>query len=347
MTAPGLEPAPLLGLDAVEGFLDEHGLGAGALRATRIGDGHSNITFRLERGGRRFVLRRPPRPPFPPSAHDLVREAAFQQAVRAQGVRVPEVLAVCDDPSLLGVPFYVSAYVEGHVMTTGLPPLLEGDPRLRAEAVEDVVRALAEVHAVDLGAPAVAAFVRPGSYVERQIRRFRGLWEANATRELPELDQLAAWLERTAPAPADTTVIHGDYRIGNVMLGADRPPRVAAIVDWEMAAVGDPRADLGYLVATYSQPGSRGTPLELTPVTALPGFPSAERLVELYAELTGRDVGGLAWFQAFGLWKGAIFCEAIYGRHLRGEPQDDAFAASLGTGVPQLARTATALAEEA
>jgi aminoglycoside phosphotransferase (APT) family kinase protein len=338
---------PLLILDAVERFLDDHRLGHGAVTATRIGDGNSNVTYLLERGGRRFVLRRPPRPPYPASAHDMVREAALQQALAAQGVRVPAILAVADDLGLLGVPFYVSEYLEGHVMTDALPPMLERDEASRGQAMDDVVRALADIHAVDVTAPAVAAFVRPGSYVERQIRRFRGLWEANATRAIPELGELGGWLERTAPAAGERTVIHGDYRVGNVMLSADPSARVVAVLDWEMGTIGDPRADLGYFIATYSHAGSRGTPLELTPVTSSPGFPSPEALVERYVELTGRDVAGLAWFQAFGLWKGAIFCEAIYGRHLRGELEGNRFAASLETGVPELARAAAAVAEAA
>jgi aminoglycoside phosphotransferase (APT) family kinase protein len=338
---------PLLVLDAVEGFLDTHGLGQGAVTATRIGDGNSNVTYLLERGGRRFVLRRPPRPPYPASAHDVVREAALQQALATQGVRVPTILAVADDDSLLGVPFYISEYLDGHVMTDELRPPLEHDQTARGHAMDDVVRALAEIHAVDVTAPAVAAFARPGSYVERQIRRFRGLWEANAIREIPQLDELGGWLERTAPPAGEQTVIHADYRVGNIMLSTDGPARVLAVLDWEMGAIGDPRADLGYLIATYSHPGSLGTPLELTPVTADAGFPPPEQLVDRYAELTGRDVGGLAWFQAFGLWKGAIFCEAIYARHLRGELEGNRFAASLETGVPELARAAAAMAEEA
>ena len=345
MTAQAAQP--LLVLDVVERFLDDHGLGQGAVTATRIGDGNSNITYLLERGAQRFVLRRPPRPPFPASAHDMLREAALQHALAAQGVRVPAILAVADDAGLLGVPFYVSEYLDGHVVTDALPPLLRDDQAGRGRAMDGVVRALADIHAVDVTVPAVAAFARPGSYVERQIARFRGLWEANSTRDIPELGELGGWLERTAPPAGEQTVIHGDYRVGNVMLSSDAPARVLAVLDWEMGAIGDPRADLGYFIATYSHPGSRGSPLELTPVTSSPGFPAPERLVERYAELTGRDVAGLPWFQAFGLWKGAIFCEAIYARHLRGELEGNRFAASLETGVPELARAAAAAAGDA
>ena len=344
--ADALDRPPLLVLDAVARFLDAHALGRGPLTARRIGEGSSNATFLLERSGERFVLRRPPRPPFPPSAHDVLREARLQQALAEEGVRTPRILAVADDPALLGVPFYVTEHIEGHVVTQTLPALLAQDDARRA-MLEDVVRALAEIHGVDTGAPGIAPFVRAGSYLARQIRRFDELWGVNATRDVPEVPELAAWLERTRPDEIASTVVHGDFRVGNVMLAPDAPVRVAAVLDWELGAVGDPRADLGYLLATYSHAASLRTPLELTPVTAQRGFPSPEQLVERYVELTSRSVARLAWFEALALWKGAIFCEAIYGRYVRGELDHDPFAASLGPGVPRLARAAARIAERA
>jgi aminoglycoside phosphotransferase (APT) family kinase protein len=343
--ADALERPPLLVLDAVERFLDEHGLGRGPLAARRIGEGSSNATFLLERQGERFVLRRPPRPPFPRSAHDVLREARLQQALAREGVRVPRILAVADDPALLGVPFYVSEHIAGHVVTRTLPALLAHDDA-RGAMLDDVVRALAEIHGVDTAAPGIAPFARPGSYLERQIRRFDELWGVNATRDVPEVPELASWLERTRPEELEATVVHGDFRVGNVMLALDAPVRVAAVLDWELGAVGDPRADLGYLLATYSHAGSRQSPLELTPVTGQRGFPAPDALIERYVELTSRNVAHLPWFEALALWKGAIFCEAIYGRYVRGELDHDPFAASLGPGVPQLARAAARIASQ-
>jgi aminoglycoside phosphotransferase (APT) family kinase protein len=345
-SAAALERPPLLVLDTVERFLDEHGLGSGPLTARRIGEGSSNASFLLERQGERFVLRRPPRPPFPRSAHDVLREARLQQALASEGVRVPRILAVADDPTLLGVPFSVSEHVEGHVITRTLPPVLEHDDDARRATMLDVVRVLAEIHAVDTASPGVAPFVRPGSYLTRQIRRFDELWGVHATRDIPEVSELATWLERTRPDELEPTVVHGDFRVGNVMLAPQGPARVVAVLDWELGAVGDPRADLGYLLATYSHAGSRRTPLELTPVTAEHGFPEPAELVERYVDLTARSVARMPWFEALALWKGAIFCEAIYGRFVRGELDHDPFAASLGTGVPELARAAVQIAEQ-
>jgi aminoglycoside phosphotransferase (APT) family kinase protein len=333
--------APLLILENVEAFLDAHGLGAGPLRASRIGEGGgSNFSFLLERDDARFVLRRPPRPPLPPSAHDMLREARLQLALAPHGIRLPTIRAVCDDESVIGVPFYVMDFLEGHVVTSELPPGLEGEEARRRLGL-DLVDALVEIHAVDVDAPGVADFVRPGSYLERQLRRFSVLWGINRTRELPAVVEVGERLARDLPEPLPPVVVHGDYRLGNAIVAPEDPSRIVAVLDWELGAVGDPRADVGYLLATYSEPGGELSPLGTSPVTALPGFPSRHELVERYAERSGREVEPLAWFQALALWKAAVFCEAIYGRFIRGElGPEDSYASRFEAGVPLLAQTA-------
>jgi aminoglycoside phosphotransferase (APT) family kinase protein len=339
-----LELPPLLILDNVEAFLDAHGLGSGPVRATRIGEGGgSNFSFLLERDDSRFVLRRPPRPPLPPSAHDMVREARLQLALAPHGVRLPTIRAVCEDEGVIGVPFYVMDYLEGHVVTSTLPPGLEAE-RARRRLGLDLVDTLAEIHAVDVDAPGVADFVRPGSYLERQLRRFTQLWEINRTRELPAVVEAGGLLARNLPAPLPPTVVHGDYRLGNAVVAPDDPSRIVAVLDWEMGAIGDPRADVGYLLATYSEPGGEASALGISPVTSAPGFPSKRELVERYVEKSGREVEPLAWFQALALWRAAIFCEAIYGRFIRGElSPEDRRASRFEAGVPLLAETALGL----
>ena len=340
------EQAPLLILENVESFLDEHGLGSGPVRASRIGQGGgSNFSFLLERDDGRYVLRRPPRPPLPPSAHDMVREARLQLALAPHGIRLPTIRAVCEDESVIGVPFYVMDFLEGHVVTDALPAGLEPEDA-RQRLGLDLVDALVEIHAVDVSSPGVADFVRPGSYLERQVRRFTQLWEINQTRDLPDVVSVADWLARTMPEPLPLAVVHGDYRLGNMMVAPDDPAKIVAVLDWEMGAVGDPRADVGYLLATYSEPGGEVNPLGASPATATEGFPTKSDLVERYRELSGRDVGPLAWFQALALWKAAVFCEAIYGRYVRGElAAEDANAARFELGVPLLARTALEVIE--
>jgi aminoglycoside phosphotransferase (APT) family kinase protein len=333
----------LVPLDRVETFLDENDLGSGPTTVTRIGEGGgSNFSFLLERGGERFVLRRPPRPPLPPSAHDMVREARLQLALAPHGVRLPTIRAVCEDESVLGVPFYVMDYIDADVVTNELPSGLETEDARRALGL-DLVDTLVEIHAVDVNAPGVADFIRPGSYLERQVRRFTELWSVNQTRDLPAVVEVGEWLSAHLPEPGPLAVVHGDYRLGNMMVAGSR---IAAVLDWEMGAIGDPRADVGYLLATYSEPGGDANPLGTSPVTAMPGFPSRDELVARYTERSGRDVGLLAWFQALALWKAAVFCEAIYGRYIRGElAAEDTKAARFEQGVPLLAETALGLVQ--
>jgi aminoglycoside phosphotransferase (APT) family kinase protein len=327
--------APLVALDRIETFLDEHGLGSGPVRATRIGEGGgSNFTFLLERDDGRWVLRRPPRPPLPPSAHDMVREARLQLALAPQFERLPTIVAIGEDELVLGVPFYVMEFLEGDVVTTELP--LDADPRALGE---DIVDALVEIHAADVTTLELAAFARPGSYNERQVRRFTQLWELNKTRDVPHMEEVGAWLAAELPEQLAPTVVHGDYRLGNAMVAGGR---IAAVLDWEMGAIGDPRADVGYLLATYAEPAGPPNPLGTSPVTQTPGFPSKDELVARYVEGSGRDVEPLAWFEALALWKAAVFCEAIYGRYVRGElAAEDERAARFELGVPYLAQAAS------
>jgi aminoglycoside phosphotransferase (APT) family kinase protein len=335
---------PLLILERVRAFLDDHGLGSGPVVASRIGEGGgSNFSFLLERAGDRYVLRRPPRPPLPPSAHDVLRESRLQLALEPLGIRVPRIRAVCEDEALLGVPFYVTDYIDGHVVTTQLPPGLEADRTARRRLAYDLVDTLVEIHAADAAAPALAPLMRPGSYLERQVRRFSQLWEVNATRDLPVVADVGARLAVSLPEALPPTVVHGDYRLGNMIVGPERPDRIVAVLDWEMGAIGDPRADVGYLLATYSEPGGDPSPLGTSPVTAAPGFPSSAELAARYVERSGRDVEPLPWFEALALWKAAVFCEAIYGRFIRGQlTADDTRAAAFEHVVPALAGTASA-----
>jgi aminoglycoside phosphotransferase (APT) family kinase protein len=333
---------PLIVETSVEAFLDAHDLGAGPVVATRIGDGGgSNFSFLIERGDERFVLRRPPRPPLPPTAHDMVREAGLQNAIRAAGFgRLADILAVCEDESVLGVPFYVMRFLDGHVITDELPPGLETEEARKALGL-DLVDTLVEIHAADVSRTELAAFARPGSYLERQVRRFTQLWEINKTRELPQVEQVGAWLAANLPQPLPSTVVHGDYRLGNMMVAPTAPTRIVAVLDWEMGAIGDPRADVGYLLATYTEPNGRASALGSSPVTGEAGFPTRAQIVARYEERSGRSVQPLAWFEALALWKAAVFCEAIYGRFIRGElGSEDTGAARFEQAVPLLAATA-------
>lgn len=338
--AARLPSPPLLVLDAVEEFMDARGLGSGPLRYGRIGDGQSNVTYRIRRGEDMFVLRRGPRPPLPKSTHDMIREARIQELVRRQGMPVPEILAVCEDTAVLGVPFYLMSFVEGVVITDRIPEALDSVDQRRATG-DAVVDTLVRLHQLDVTSGELASFGRPDGYLHRQVERFSSLWGINATRNLRDVERIGAWLEDNIPTSQAAAVIHGDYRTGNLMFAPGSAARVASVLDWEMATVGDPLADLGYLTATYAEAGSRPTALELTSVTRLPGYPDRAQLVRRYSRQTGLDTAALPWYQTLALWKASIFCEAIYTRWLRGErPGDTQFGPSLEFGVPRLLEAA-------
>jgi aminoglycoside phosphotransferase (APT) family kinase protein len=340
--AEALPSPPLLVIDTVADFLDMHGLGHGPLAWERIGDGQSNLTYRLRREGVDVVLRRGPRPPLPKSTHDMVREARIQQLLRPHGVPVPEVIAVCEDDSVLGVPFYLMETLNGVVITDEVPAALDTADQRTASSIA-LVDALVDLHNVDVTTGELAAFGRPEGYLQRQVERFTSLWEVNTTRDLPQVAELAQWLASTMPASQAQSVVHGDFRLGNLMLAPDPPARVIGILDWEMATLGDPLADLGYLTATYTDQDSPPTPLDLSPVTRLPGYLDSRRLAERYGARTDLDLTPLPWYQALALWKAAIFSEAIYTRWLKGErPHDTTFAPTLKKGVPGLLAEATA-----
>jgi aminoglycoside phosphotransferase (APT) family kinase protein len=335
-----LSRAPLVILSAVQRYMDDQGVGAGPVAAQRIGAGSSNATFLLTRGLDRFVLRRPPRPPYPPSAHDIVREARLQMALARQGIPVPNVVALEQTGAVLGVPFVITDHVDADVVTSD-PPRVLADEGQRRQLIESFVRTLCRIHQADVGAPELEPFARPGDFLERQVRRFGSLWEHNATRDVPAVAEVGRWLAANRPPSGRQSVVHGDYRLGNVMVSRRAPAEVVAVLDWEMGAIGDPRTDLGYLLATYSEgPTTSGNVLELSPVTRLRGFPSRGEIVEYYEQTIGESVGDLTWFETLALWKGAIFCEAIHARHVRGELEHDRFAARLEEGVPLLAQAA-------
>ena len=322
-------------------FLEERGITAGEVQTRPIGDGHSNLTFLVsDAEGRQAVVRRPPPPPTPPGAHDMLREARLLSALERTPVRTPRVLAACADESVLGVPFYVMEEVEGAVATSALPPALD-NPEGRRQVGSELVDALVEVHAVDPAAVGLEGFGKPTGYLGRQLRRFGGLWEHNKTRELAIVTRVGEWLAANMPESPPATIVHGDYRLGNVMLDTAPPARLVAIFDWELATIGDPLADVGYLTVTWVEPDDPEDTMfsALTAVTRREGFQSRDELVAVYEERSGRSMSNLRWYQALALWKACVFMEGNYKRSLAGTT-DDPFLALFDEGVPRLAEAA-------
>jgi aminoglycoside phosphotransferase (APT) family kinase protein len=336
--AAALDLPPLLIRRSLEAYFDEHGLGAGPIEAEPIGEGHSNITYVVRRGDEEWVLRRPPRPPLPPSAHDVLREHRLLEALAPTGVRTPPVVLACDDESIIGAPFYVMEKVEGDVITSDVPEPLD-NPEQRRALADELIDALVEIHATDWRACGLEGYGKPTGYLARQLRRFGGLWEHNRTRELPVLDKVTEWLGANAPESGPATIVHGDYRLGNVMYAHGAPAKLVAIFDWELATIGDPLADVGYLTATYTQPGDTGTLTSLGAVTQREGFPTRDELIARYEERSGRSMSDVRWYQTLALWKTAIFLEGSYKRLLAGTT-DDPFFKLLDSGVPELAERA-------
>jgi len=336
---------PLLVLEPLERFLNEHGLGQGAIRATPIGEGHSNVTYLIERdSGPEIVLRRPPRPPLPPSAHDVLREARLLRALERTQARVPRVLSVGEDETVIGCPFYVMERVEGEVIVSETPAALD-TPEQRRRIGEQLIDALVEIHDVDWRAVGLEGFGKPSGYLQRQLRRFGGLWEVNRTRDLPAVERVAAWLAAHMPESGPATIVHGDYRLGNTMFSSQAPARLVAVFDWEMATIGDPLADLGYLCMFWTQADDPGGGLRehLGRVTRAEGFPTRGELIERYERLSRRSMTELRWYTTLALWKSVVFMEGNYKRAIAGMT-DDPYLKQFGDGVVELARQAETVA---
>ena len=317
--------------------------GDGPITVERLAAGHSNLTFVVGRDGREWILRRPPQGPLLPTAHDVIREYRVMDLLRRSGcgVRVPAVTLACEDPDVIGAPFYLMERVGGEVIRERLPDWA-GEEQRRAIAFE-MVDALAELHSAPVEPFVDAGIGKPSGYLARQLRRWRGQREGAKTRELPDYDVLSAWLDEHLPMDAGTAVVHGDYKLDNVVMSADGP-RLTAILDWEMATVGDPLADLGYLMSFWIEAGEVDEFAEVAGnVTKEPGFPTRAEMVERYAARSGRDVSDLTAYVVLAVWKLAILLEGSYSRHLAGTT-DDPFFALLDKGVPALLARARTVA---
>jgi aminoglycoside phosphotransferase (APT) family kinase protein len=333
---------PLIVLEPLIEWLHAAGLQAPPeLSLTPIGEGHSNATFALSTG---VVLWRPPRGPLPPSAHDVLREARLLRALEPTPVRTPSVLAVCDDPGVIGAPFYVMERVTGEVMADSIPRPLD-TPEQRALIAEELIDALVELHGVDWTRLDLDGFGKPTGYLERQLRRFSGLWEHNRTRELPQVEEVGRWLQANLPSSPPATIVHGDFRLGNTMFAATAPARLVAILDWEMATIGDPLADIGYLLMHWTQPGDALGKFNAHNVTLRPGFPTRAELTARYEAQSGRSVHTLDWYVALALWKAVVFMEGNYKRALAGST-DDPYLRTFGEGVVEIAERALAVTRD-
>jgi aminoglycoside phosphotransferase (APT) family kinase protein len=323
-TAPSTDRTDLPGIDpdGVAAWWGEHVAGAdGPLRFDLIAGGRSNLTYRVTDGaGRVSVLRRPPAGQVLESAHDMLREARIVGALAGSGVPVPEVLGTCDDPAVTGAPFYVMDLVEGVVMHDDramLDGFAETDRRRVAENTIDV---LADLHLLDVDQVGLGELGRREGYVERQLRRWGRQWEASKTREVPLVDELHRRLQEDVPTQERVSIVHGDYRLGNLVIAPDGA--VAGVLDWELCTLGDPLADLGYTMAWWILQDEAPThPMGAGP-TSVPGVPGREEMIARYAERTGLDVSRIRFQIAFSIWRTACIMEGVRERDLRMRPDE-------------------------
>jgi aminoglycoside phosphotransferase (APT) family kinase protein len=312
-----------LQLLALERFLGDLDLCQGPVTARRLGDGHSNLTFLVDDGHRQVVVRRPPPPPTPPGAHDVLREATLMSALRGTDVPVPDVLGIAQPGEVLDVPLFVMSLVAGPVVTTHTPPPLHNANDRRSIAYS-LVDTLAALHAVDWRARGLDRFGRPEGFNQRHMRRMARL-VAHQDGTPPEgFDGIYAWLAANVPPESGASIVHNDFRLGNVILAPDSPGRVAAVLDWELATIGDPLLDVGYLLASYPVDGEPLTPTGAMSTAVLePGYPTREELAQRYTGSTGRDLGNLRWYTAMVLWKLAVLYE--YGRRRASRTHGDSY----------------------
>jgi len=293
-------------LQGLEAYLKRVGLYAGPPAPRRIGDGHSNLTYLIRAGAGNLVLRRPPPPPIPKGANDVMREARIMAALADSHLPVPGILATAEAGEVLDVPFYLMDHVAGHVITDTLPAGFDAGRDGLAMAT-DFADTLAGLHAVDWRAAGLDGFGNPEGFNARHLKRMEGVMHARKGPVPPEMQALADWLRDRTPPETDATIVHNDYRLGNVIWSGGAPPRLAAVLDWELATIGDPMLDLGYMAVCYPEAGQPMNPTqELSAAFLAPGFPPVQAIFDRYKEVSGRSLAGLNWFAALQAWKLAV-----------------------------------------
>lgn len=311
---PGIDPEPV-----TEWFMHHISGVVPPLSFELIAGGRSNLTYRVtDRTGQRFALRRPPVSHVLPTAHDMGREHRIISALGPTPVPVPPALGLCGDSSVTGQPFYVMGYVEGNVLRDAPSAEALLDQADRRQAGEGLVDVLTAIHAVDVDAVGLSDLARHEGYIERQLRRWQGQFvqsEAQTGRLVPEVQEVHDRLSGRIPGQGPAAIVHGDYRLDNTML--DRHGRVLAVLDWELCTLGDPLADVGLFNVYWSEPGEEDA-LVGSPATGLPGFPPRAEMMARYARESGRDLGNLDFYIAFGYWKVACILEGVYARYLAG-----------------------------
>ena len=278
-----------------------------------IAGGHSNLTFRVQDdNGNVYVLRRPPLGQVLATAHDMEREHRVVSAVGQTAVPVPATLGVCEDVEVNGAPFYVMAYVEGAVLHSDIEAALI-TPKDRMNLSREVVEVLAELHSVEPDEIGLGDLAKREEYLSRQLRRWSRQWEQSKTRELDTMEEVQRLLEQHMPTQIGSTIVHGDYRLGNMLVDSGS---IRAVLDWELCTLGDPLADVGYLLNNWVDPDE--TPAGSSAPTLAGGFATRDQLLEWYERASGRDISQVGYYRAFSYWRLAAIVEGVLNRYLQG-----------------------------
>jgi aminoglycoside phosphotransferase (APT) family kinase protein len=359
-TAP-IRPGEELNLGALEQYLRAHlpeligesALDQASIQLEQFPGGHSNLTYLVRLGGKEFVLRRPPVGPVAPTAHDMPREYRLLSAIHPFFDLAPRPYLLCQDPAVIGVPFYLMERRTGLVVRREIPAEIGNDLQLRRRISESLVDTLARLHKVDIYTSGLVAIGKPTGFVTRQVRGWSERWQRSKTSELPEIDAVIDWLSSRIPLEPDpdqgrpATLVHNDFKLDNVMLDPADPARVVAVLDWEMCTVGDPLVDFGIFLCYWAQkddPEARRD--SISPVTTEAGWLNRAEIIDRYALKTGWDMSGIAFYETFALFKVAVVLQQIFYRYFRGQTHDERFK-DFDKRVAGLARAALDVAERA
>lgn len=334
----------LVDRDALQTHLESVFGPADTFDVEHLGEGHSNETLRITWGEKELALRRPPPGETADTAHDVLREYRVIDALQDE-LPVPRTLEKCDDHSVIGSEFYLTEFIEGEVIRENEPDRF-ATPEHRRRIGEELIDTLTDIHTVDYEAVGVGDFGRGGGYLERQVDRMTKQieWATERTkheREIPELEEVGRWLSANLPSSPTYTLVHGDYTLDNVMFAPETPPELVAVFDWELSTIGDPLADMGWLLVFWRDEGDPDPAIpEVAPTfTEREGYPTRGEFVGRYEDRTGISFGNEAFYRTFALYKIAAACEMFYARYLGGD-SDDPLYVVMEEGVPAVAERA-------
>ncbi len=317
-----------LDLARLQRFLSDHFGHSGPVTVEQFPSGHSNLTYLVRLGKQEFVLRRPPFGSKVRSAHDMAREYRVLSKLHAAYPAAPKAILYCDDPSILGAPFYLMEPIRGMILRCDPPPGVALPPQTARRLSEAFLDNLALLHRVDYTAIGLADLGKPQGYLERQVKGWIERYHNSKTHDLPEVGRISAWLTDRMPLSHETALIHNDYKYDNIVLDPGDVTKIVGVLDWEMCTLGDPLTDLGTALAYWADPQDSGELQEIRGApTTLPGTLTRAQLIERYATVSGRDPGDMCFYLTFARFKVAVIIQQIYYRYAQGLTRDERFAA--------------------